>query len=360
MFRTILVADDQRAIRFQAGRATAFLEPGVHRLWFPGLGDRIDVFDLTAGLTPWSPEHGLVPADAARVVEVPFRAVGVVFLDGVPTRAVAPGRYLAWNAGRVVDVKVFSTEPLLATLPEVYWSLLPPGLLQDVVVLPHERVLLYVDGALDRVLGPGRYGVHLEGRAVAPVKVDLREQELTIAGQELMTADKVTLRVTVLVRYRVVDPVKALSEVTNLRDGLYATSQLAARAVVGNHALDALLDARTGAAAQLVASIAPRLLGWGVELVSLDLKDLVLPGEMKTILNQVIEAEKRAAANVILRREEVAATRSLANTAKLLEQNPTLLRLKELESMERMATKVERVTVIAAPGELWKTMSLPG
>ena len=95
--------------------------------------------------------------------------------------------------------------------------------------------------------------------------------------------------------------------------------------------------------------IGPRIAGWGAEVTSVDLKDLILPGEMKTILNQVIEAEKRAAANVILRREETAATRSLANTAKLLEQNPVLVRLKELESLERLAEKVGSVTVFTAP-----------
>jgi regulator of protease activity HflC (stomatin/prohibitin superfamily) len=354
-----VVAEHQRGVRLRGGRAVAFLEPGRHWTWFPAAGDRVETFDVTAGITPWQPALAVVPSEAARVVEVPFRSVGVVSIEGVPTTGLLPGRWLAWNAGRKVDVALVSTADLLTTLPEAAWPALPPGVLQDVVVLPHERVLLYVDGVLDRVLGPGRHGVFVAGRTVAPVKVDLREQELTITGQESMTQDKVTLRVTVLVRFRVVDPVKALSEVANLRDGLYAVAQLAARSVVGAHALDALLDARTGAAEALAARVAPRLAGWGVELCSLDLKDLVLPGEMKTILNQVIEAEKRAAANLILRREEIAATRSLANTAKLLEQNPTLLRLKELESMEWIAEKVERITVVAAPGEVWRTLSLP-
>ncbi len=90
----------------------------------------------------------------------------------------------------------------------------------------------------------------------------------------------------------------------------------------------------------------------------MDLKDVVLPGEMKTLLNQVIEAEKRAAANVILRREETAATRSLANTAKLLESNPTLLRLKELESWKEIAATVGNVTVVASPQQLLGQLSL--
>jgi regulator of protease activity HflC (stomatin/prohibitin superfamily) len=108
------------------------------------------------------------------------------------------------------------------------------------------------------------------------------------------------------------------------------------------------------------AELAERAATWGAAILDMDLKDIVLPGEMKTILNQVIEAEKRAAANVILRREETAATRSLMNTAKLLEQSPTLLRLKELEAWKEIAEKVDQLTLVATPAELCSRLSLPG
>ncbi len=356
---TTLVAQHQRALRYRAGRPVACLEPGAHHTWFPGAGDRDELVDVSTGVTAWGPEHAVVPPELGRRLDVPHRAIGVVSVDGVPVRAVPAGPWLVWSAGRAVSVAVFPTTERLTTIPETCWPLLPPGTLQDLVVLPHERILLYVDGALDRVLGPGRYGVHLEGRAVAPVRVDLREQELTVAGQECMTADKVTLRLNLLARFRVVDPTRALSEVENLRDGLYALAQLAARQLVGEHALDALLDGRVALSARLREQVAPRAAGWGVELVSLDLKDVVLPGEVKAALHQVLEAVQRAAAQVVLRREEVAATRSLANTAKLMEQNPTLLRLKELEVLERVAAQVGQVTVVATPGELLRTLSLP-
>ena len=78
---------------------------------------------------------------------------------------------------------------------------------------------------------------------------------------------------------------------------------------------------------------------------SVGVKDVILPGEMKTILNQVVEAEKRAQANLIQRREETAAMRSLLNTARLMDDNPTLLRLKELETLEKVTEKVDKLTV---------------
>jgi hypothetical protein len=95
-----------------------------------------------------------------------------------------------------------------------------------------------------------------------------------------------------------------------------------------------------------------------VEIRRLEIKDVVLPGEMKTLLNQVIEADKRAAAQNILRREEVAATRQLANTARLLENNPVLRRLKEMEAVKEIADRIDKLTVIMAPADLHAQLRL--
>jgi regulator of protease activity HflC (stomatin/prohibitin superfamily) len=102
----------------------------------------------------------------------------------------------------------------------------------------------------------------------------------------------------------------------------------------------------------MVTAVAARAAQWGVEVRRLEIKDVILPGEMRILMNQVIEAEKRAAAQAILRREEVAATRSLANTARMLEQSPVLQRLKEAELLERLAERVENLTVLVAPKDL--------
>ena len=109
--------------------------------------------------------------------------------------------------------------------------------------------------------------------------------------------------------------------------------------------IDELLETRAEVSRGLVKTVASRAQTWGVDIVRLDLKDLVLPGDMKILFNQVIEAEKRAAAQNITRREEVAATRSQANTAKLLTQNPVLLRLKELDSLKELAERIDNLTV---------------
>jgi regulator of protease activity HflC (stomatin/prohibitin superfamily) len=91
-------------------------------------------------------------------------------------------------------------------------------------------------------------------------------------------------------------------------------------------------------------------------VLKLDVKDLVLPGEMKLLLNQVIEAEKKAAAQVIMRREEVASTRSMANTAQMLERNPALLRLKELEAFKEIASAIPNLTLVMGQPDLLRSL----
>ena len=117
------------------------------------------------------------------------------------------------------------------------------------------------------------------------------------------------------------------------------------RQAIGTRPLDALLGDKDELDRIVWEYAAERVSAHGLELETLGIKDVILPGEMRDILNQVVTAEKAAQANVIRRREEVAATRSLLNTAKLMEENPILLRLKELEALEKVVDKVERLTV---------------
>jgi len=172
----------------------------------------------------------------------------------------------------------------------------------------------------------------------------MRLQTMEVAGQEILTRDKVSLRVNLTALWQVTDAVKARATVSNFVDYLYKELQFALREAVGTRTLDELL-ADKGAIDREVALATAELAASGLVVRSVGVKDIILPGEMKTILNQVVEAEKVAQANLIRRREETAATRSLLNTARLMEENPTLMRLKELESLERIAEKVDKITV---------------
>ncbi len=200
-----------------------------------------------------------------------------------------------------------------------------------------ERGLLYRDGRFERLLGPGRYRVwNVPYLHVRVEKVDLRRRTVSIHGQEVMTHDKVTLRMNVVGKYQVVDPVKSRHAVADLQDQIYTDLQLALRDLVGGVTLDALLADKGAVSRALLEAVRAKAIEYGIDVQDAGLKDLILPGEMKAIFNQVLTAQKAAEAALIQRREEVAATRSLANTAAMLEKNPTLLRLKELEVLERI------------------------
>jgi len=115
--------------------------------------------------------------------------------------------------------------------------------------------------------------------------------------------------------------------------------------VVGTKTLDGLLADKEALNGELFRDVAKQMSDYGIKVVSVGVKDIILPGEMKEILNHVVATEKAAQANVIRRREETAATRSLLNTAKLMDENPTLMRLKEIEALEKVVEKVDKINV---------------
>ena len=180
--------------------------------------------------------------------------------------------------------------------------------------------------------------------------IEVRERLLQVTGQEVMTKDRVTLRLNLAAVYRVADA-RRLATVARAPDEvLYLAVQLSAREAVATRTLDELLAAREELGQALRPTVAERAATVGLELLDLGLKDLVLPGDMKVLLNRVIEAQKEAEANVILRREETAATRSMAQTAKVLAENPLLVRLKELEAYKELAGKVGQVNLVLGTG----------
>ena len=138
---------------------------------------------------------------------------------------------------------------------------------------------------------------------------------------------------------------KAYAKQAKPVDFLYKELQFGLRAAVGTRTLDELLEKKGVIDEVVEAHIRRRVEGYGLEVESVGVKDIILPGDMKAILAKVVEAEKVAQANVIRRREEAAATRSLLNTAKVMEDNPTALRLKELETLEKVTEKIDKISV---------------
>jgi regulator of protease activity HflC (stomatin/prohibitin superfamily) len=219
-----------------------------------------------------------------------------------------------------------------------------------VVVENHEAGLLYVEGRFVERLAPGRHSFWTVDRKVEVKRVDLRPQAVEITAQEMLTKDRIALRVTLTALRRIVDPERAMGAVAEVDTWVYRLVQFAIREAVASRTLDEVLSAKSALDAELRAFVRARLVDTGIEIAELGVKDVILPGEIRLLVNKVVEAERTAKANLIRRQEETAAARSLLNTAKLMEDNPLLLRLKELESLERLVEKVGRIDLHAGEG----------
>jgi regulator of protease activity HflC (stomatin/prohibitin superfamily) len=198
---------------------------------------------------------------------------------------------------------------------------------------------------LVKVLEPGLHAFWKYQRALKTEAVDRRVQAMEVAGQEILTRDKVSLRVNLTALWQVLDVVKARGALSNFVELVYKELQFALREAVGTRTLDELLGDKGVLDRDIGAAVRAKVGEHGLAVHSVGVKDVILPGEMKTILNQVVEAEKVAQANLIKRREETAATRSLLNTARMMDENPTMLRLKELETLEKVTEKIDKLTV---------------
>ncbi|MBE0377718.1 slipin family protein [Pseudoalteromonas prydzensis] len=205
--------------------------------------------------------------------------------------------------------------------------------------------LLYVNGQLLKQLTPGHYGFWQFNHEIELKTFDCRTQLLEISGQEILSKDRVSLRINLSANIKVHDAQLAARSVDNVNDFVYKALQLALREAVGTKSLDDILLDKLYVNETVKELVAQSLTDIGITLANVGVKDIILPGEMKIILNQVVEAQKAAEANVIKRREETSATRSLHNTAKMIENNPTLMRLKELEALEKVAERINNLTV---------------
>jgi len=370
--KRLSVAQYERALVFRERSLERVLTPGVYWLWDPLQRLAVKVFDVnTPELTLPRAEMLIAESRAlldphVQVVELGDREVGLLYKNERLSGVLAPGSLQAYWRGPVkvrVEVRDIGAEYTLdARTARVLAGVKGASGVGDaisVVEVPDTAIgLLIVDGELRGVLKPGLSAYWKYQRNLRVELVELRLQAMEVAGQEILTRDKVSLRVNLTALWQVTDAVKARATVSNFVDYVYKELQFALREAVGTRTLDELLTDK-GVIDREVAASAVKLESSGLAVRSVGVKDVILPGEMKTILNQVVEAEKVAQANLIRRREETAATRSLLNTARLMEANPTLLRLKELETLEKVTEKVDKITVYNGLEGVLKNM-VPG
>ena len=357
IFKRRKIQSYEVGLYFREGEFRGLLEAG--RYWFFDPLGRVAV-DVVSQRAPWLVHEKLdvivksgVLTDRAKVLDLKDYERALVWVDGRFSHVLPPGLYAYWTTVRVVKVEVVDARPVRFThpdLPVIVKSPLAERVLENVTVPAGHVGVWFRDGSFVETLPAGRYAFWKNVAEVKVVPLDTREQILDVAGQEIMTADKVTLRLNALVTYRVTDARLALSVADDARQALYRETQLVLRALVGGRELDAFLTDKDGVVAELEQGLRRRVPALGLEVIAAGIRDVILPGEMKDLLNKVTEAKKAAEANLIVRREETAAMRSQANTAKLLQDNPTLMRLRELEVLEKVAASAKLSVVLGDKG----------
>lgn len=221
------------------------------------------------------------------------------------------------------------TQLLLVILALAIIGLYVRTQLRKVTVFEFERGLLYVAGKFRSLLEPGQYWIWMPSRTVS--KVDVRPRIAAVPGQEVLTADGIAVKVSLVAQYRVADPVVAINAQANYESGLYTELQLAIRRLISAESIDSLLEKRPGIATQLTEGAKAGAARLGVELIQADVRDLTLPGDLKKLFTQVTKARQEGLAALERARGETAALRNLANAARLVSDNPALLQLRLLQ-----------------------------
>lgn len=210
---------------------------------------------------------------------------------------------------------------------------------KEIIIHDYEAGLLYEKGVFKEILGKGVYKVSEKGFEKEISIVNKRIQSITITGQEILTKDKLNLRLNILVRFRVIDPLKAIHEVDSYSASVYQDVQMKIRGIVGERELDELLSIRNIFDEKIREELQAKTEKYGVKIESLELKDVILPGNLKEILTREIEAKKESEIALIRARSEVASTRALINAANLVREHPELLELKMMESLGKLADR---------------------
>lgn len=365
MLRWVYIRKYERGLLYRSRVFERILQPGWSFVLDPLLRTRVERVSVRDTFLE-SPDLDVIVrsgalGDEAIVLDLAEYQRALVWVEGRFIGILGRGLRVAWKVFRKVEVEVVDARAVRFTHPDLAAVLNSPTavrFLEPVLVETGQVALAFVDGRLAATLEPGRYAFWKEVARLKVVHVDLRERVLDVGGQEIMTADKVTLRLNAVVTYRVAEAARVVAAVESYEQALYREAQLALRAVVGARELDALLAGKDGVERELLALVRGWAAGVGLEVSGLGIRDVILPGEMKAILNRVVEAKKAAEADLVTRREETAAMRSQANTARIFESSPALMRLRELEVLEKVAGKAQLTVILGESGLAEKVTKL--
>jgi len=287
-------------------------------------------------------------ANALQIVEVSDNEIVLQYVNSLITQVLTAGRYAFWKNAldyKFVKADISKIEITEAISRATLLNRLVVPYVRTYTVENYEKAVLFIDGKYAQTLLSGVYYWWKNNISIVVGKVDTRTQQLEINGQEILTKDKAALRINAWAQYKVSDIEKAILENKEYEKQLYIVFQLALREYIAGYGFDEMLEKKDAIAPFILQHVNEKAAALGVEVTSFGIRDIILPGEVKEIMNKVLVAEKNAQANTIMRREETASTRSLLNTAKLMEDNAMLWKLKEMEYVEKIAEKISNISV---------------
>jgi hypothetical protein len=339
----------QAGLVFKNGSFIKFLDEGIYWFWD---NVKVMVYNKTESFIAPVDLNILLTdkkfAEAVDLVEVMDNEIVLVYKDGILNQVLTAGRFAFWKGAvkyNFVRDEISKIEIAGNIDRTALQNRLVTPFIRSVEVQNFEKALLFVDGKFERVLQPGVYSWWKNSIVVNVGKTDVRMQQMEVNGQEILTKDKAALRINAWAQYQVVDIEKALLENKEYEKQLYVSFQMVLREYIAGFGFDELLEKKETMSSFVIGHVKSKAEILGVEVLSFGIRDIVLPGDVKDIMNQVLVAEKKAQANIIMRREETASKRSLLNTAKLMEENAMLWKLKEIEYVEKIADKISNITV---------------
>lgn len=317
-----------------------------------GFGEKLEMFKVTA---PFPSSLNLdvllqLPGfqELVDIVEVGDTEICLVYLSNNFEMTLVAGRHVFWKELRErrfqlediteIEIPASINRQLLEKQTLSYY-------VRQYKIEPNEKALLFVEGVFVDILNSGTYSWWKNAKTIAISKADMRVLTLEVAGQEILSKDKAQIRINFTLQYQIVDIVKALLDNKEYEKQLYSLMQLSLRSYIGQMTLDELMERKTEIQGYILQNTLQQVACLGITVLTCGVKDIILPGDVRDIMNQVLIAEKRAQANSIMRREETASTRSLLNTAKLMEENSMLFKLKEMEYVEKIAEKINTISV---------------
>lgn len=347
--KKIIINEMQKGLLFKNGKFVKVLEPGKYNL-FRGMEVeplflKNEIVSVKTSLEVLL-NNDLVK-DVIELIEVGDQEIAIHYIDGNYASVLRSGKHAFWRDNTKHEFKIvdISTPYVSSDIPNYLFNKLPVDLFVKVEIVEYQKGRLFINKKLVELLDSGTYYFWKTNDKVEISIVDTRLMQMDIQGQEILTKDKVALRINFVCNYRIKDYVKIMTEIDNYTEQIRVTCQLALREYVGKYMIDEILENKDEITKFVVEKLKAKEKALFVEIVEAGVKDIILPGEIREIMNTVLIAEKKAQANVISRREEVASTRSLLNTAKLMDENKTLYKLKELEYVERICENVGNITL---------------